>query len=349
MPASPADVALNGQIVRSDRRALIAMARSSSAAMNLVNCVTLLQRLAKLTDGAAAEEHVLEPVTERLSVHFDAREGFGPRHVSGTLWACAKMQVAPAPLLRAAISAGCNLNPQWYKPHELSLAVWALGKLHGAGGLSAQNLGPAAEALVARLLPSAFERSAHLDTQGLANLAGGMASLAQPAQPHAADAASEGAVSRGAGAVRSGTRDLVRAIGPRLLELKPQELANVLYSLAKLDARVTECDARFAPAAARALAVAARADGTTGGFTPRQLANAGWAVSRLLDGLQGRQPRVGGGAERAERLSFWRLLAPALARRCSDLNAQELSMSAWAAANALRSCEADEAGGGGGD
>ena len=44
MPASPADVALNGRIVRSDPRALIALARSSSADMNLVNCVTLLQR-----------------------------------------------------------------------------------------------------------------------------------------------------------------------------------------------------------------------------------------------------------------------------------------------------------------
>ena len=48
MPASPADVALNGRIVRSDPGALIALARSSSADMNLVNCVTLLQRRAKL-------------------------------------------------------------------------------------------------------------------------------------------------------------------------------------------------------------------------------------------------------------------------------------------------------------
>ena len=63
-------------------------------------------------------------------------------------------------------------------------------------------------------------------------------------------------------------------------------------------------------------------------FSPQQLANTSWAVAKLLERASPQTRDV---------LDFWALLAPEVERRAMALNAQELSMCCWAAAQAVGS------------
>lgn len=102
------------------------------SSLNLVNCTTSLQRLAKLavgnSDTAPLEE--LEPLVARAAECF-AAERAQPRQVAGCLWALAKLKAAKiaAMLVPAVLRAGLALEPAWFKSQEASMAVWSLGKL----------------------------------------------------------------------------------------------------------------------------------------------------------------------------------------------------------------------------
>ena len=148
--------------------------------MNLVNCITSLQKIAKLSMNASPDAKSLAHITTRATECF-GREQAQPRHVSGALWSCAKLQLVQEALLQAAFQAGSLMQPAWFKPQEVSMAVWAVGKLHGAGMSPA--CGEAAAALVAKLLPSALARSKDFDPQGLANLVSGVAAVGTAGRP----------------------------------------------------------------------------------------------------------------------------------------------------------------------
>eukprot|EP00966_Prymnesium_polylepis_P152884 3531541-Prymnesium_polylepis.1 len=144
---------------------LLALTRRERATLNLVNCVTALQRLAKLAAEDAVPAASIEHITTRATACFGpGAAGLQTRHISGALWACAKLKVAPHDMVRAVLSSADAMQPSWFKPVEVSMAVWAVGKL----GLAPATAGAAQ--FVAKLLPFALARSHAFDSQGLSNL-----------------------------------------------------------------------------------------------------------------------------------------------------------------------------------
>lgn len=89
------------------------------------------------------------------------------------------------------------------------------------------------------------------------------------------------------------SRPLLALIAKRATELSAQEVANVLSSLARLGTRVGDCEGL-----ASQLAVALRS--VRSALSPQQLANAAWAIARLLEGAR---------ETTREALDFWALLA----------------------------------------
>lgn len=167
--ADPA-VALNMQISRSSSLAeLLETTREARDRMNLVNCVTSLQKAVKL-DSRPLEASALAHVTSRAVECFQqAGGGCQPRHVSGVLWASAKLATSPAALVDAALARGVGMRAEWFKPQEISMSVWAVGKLgldNGAG-----------VSFVAALMPSVLSRVGEFDSQGLANVVTGLVTV----------------------------------------------------------------------------------------------------------------------------------------------------------------------------
>lgn len=230
---------------------LLALTHRAQRTMNLVNCVTSLQRLAKLACDMPVEVDSVAHITERATLCFASKEpGVQPRHISGTLWACAKLNIAPRELIQAVFHRSRTLQGSWFKPVELSMAVWAIGKLRSKVDADGHEL-------VARLLASALDRPATLDTQALSNIAIGLSHLSPTAQPE-----------------RIGR--LLGAIRDRLAEFSPQEVANTLSAFARLGARL-ETSGGLAESMARAVKAA------LAHFSPQQLANTLWAVVKLLE------------------------------------------------------------------
>ena len=172
-------------------------------------------RIAKVGAVAPGLGVALQHLTDRAAECFGA-EQCQPRHVAQALWACAKLGLAPAHLLRAVLHTGALMQPSWFKAQEVSMAVWAVGKL------SLPDADGAASGFVARLLPSALARPREFDPQGLANMISGVASVGVPAGSRA-------------------VAKLVSSLRGRLQELNPQEVANSLHGLAKLGARLDDC------------------------------------------------------------------------------------------------------------
>ena len=268
---------------------LVAITRRENAKLNLVNCVTSLQRAAKL---AHSDEVIrsLGHLTDRAAQCFSTPQSLQTRHISGTLWACAKLRLSPPELLQAVLQCGSKMRPDWFKPVELSMAVWAVGKL----GLGEDSGGVQ---FVTALLPSAFARAGSFDSQGLSNIATGLAAL-----PPNADA----------------THRLLLIMRSRLAEFTPQEVANTLSAFARLGAQLDACDG-FAASAAAAV------ERSLDTFSTQQLANAAWAATKLTE------------RSKAPELDFWSLFALAVERRVGELNPQELSMVSWSAAQATSS------------
>jgi len=266
-------------------------------ALNLVNCVTALGRIAKLASGRddRLAKHVAG-LTDRAAECFSSDQ-CQTRHISQALWACAKLRLRPGRLLDAVLKCASKMQPAWFKPMEVSMAVWALGKI------TAEDC--AASSFVARLLPSALARHREFDPQGLANIICGVASLG---------------VHAGAGPSTVGR--LMSSLRGRLSEFCPQEVANSLHGLAKLGARLDECEGIACEA--RQVLRARLPE-----YSPQQLANAAWAATKLLE-LSRRQ-------EDRDALDFWGLFATSVQERVAEFNAQEISMVSWAAAQALSS------------
>ena len=134
---------------------VLAIAQREAGALNVVNCVTALGRLAKLAppgqQGPAASAGAAALI-DRAAECFDG-EQCQPRHVAQALWACAKLGVVPPRLLGAVTTRAGAMQPSWFKPQEVSMTVWAVGKL---AGMRAGDEGGALAGLVARLLPSAL-------------------------------------------------------------------------------------------------------------------------------------------------------------------------------------------------
>jgi hypothetical protein len=228
---------------------VLALVSRRGPEMNVVNCVTALQRIAKLPDGAASSNLIADRAQSLVPLLSCAAACFAcvrpskfdkpqPRHVAGALWACAKLQL-PSEVctlaMRAAVAAGAALNPAWYKPQELSMAVWALGKLassnissNSGGSSNINNNGgdvPATQCFVAALSLSAVGRSSAFDAQGLANLIQGAAAVGLPSD----------AFCPGGGGGIALAQKLAGCLVGRLATLSPQETANALAGLAKLE------------------------------------------------------------------------------------------------------------------
>jgi len=232
---------------------VICLVGQRGSEFNVVNCVTALQRVAKLPDGVASYDFVNDdrsPIASLLarttacfsSVNPSKYDKPQPRHVAGALWACAKLQFpmeACGHTVRAAVVAGAALNPAWYKPQELSMVVWALGKLtiiNSCVSTSARNkIGHssnegadevlAIQRFVATLNLSAMKRIGDFDSQGLANLVQGTAGVGFP----------HDAFCPGGGGGAGLAQKLAGCLSGRMAALSSQELANVLAGLAKLE------------------------------------------------------------------------------------------------------------------
>lgn len=237
----------------------------------------------------------VDHITTRATQCFESgATGLQTRHISGVLWACAKMKVAPPSLVDAVLARAGSMQLSWYKPVEVSMTVWAIGKL----GLGPETGGPQ---FVSKLTSFGLSRAHAFDSQGLSNLASGLSSV---------------------GLAPSELPLLLCAVRDRLHEFSAQEVANTLAAFAKLpNVHLDECD-RLSIIASDV--IRARLPK----FTTQQLANTAWAIAKLLEGS---------GASARETLDFWALLAPDVERRAMQLNAQELSMSCWAAAQAMGS------------
>ena len=370
---------------------VLAIARACGGQMNIVNAVTSLQRLAKLCGGSAGGHHRGSgggggdgsptarwdrgdlAVLAARTVRCFGSERCQPRHVSGCLWAVAKLEQASQeragsepPLLgssatglvRAALKGGrqAPMRPEWFKPQEGSMAVWALGKLaqaHGAGGGGGDSDDSAGDdtagdavlvlGFVRWLLPSALARPSEFDPQGLANIVAGIAALAPLASLSSSPpSSSPPPPERSLGVTQAQVASCLRG---RLSGFSPQELTNTLSALAKLGLGLGPgLGAEAAAAGARML----------GRFEPQHLANAAWACAKLLDlrnhdagqpqqpeaaGQRGGDGGGGGGPTPADRraLDFWAWLAPACAARAAEFNGPELSMCCWAAAATVSS------------
>lgn len=297
---------------------VVVLTRQHVQMMNLVNCVTALQRVAKLAGvGLPAENisHVpshlgnvadsLSHVTLRAAKCFETEaDSCQTRHVSGALWACAKLRIAPVDLVSAVMARGMAMNPSWFKPQEASMCVWALGKEIASDQQAAQFL-------VSKLLRVHLARPHIFDSQGLSNIGAGLAGF--PAL-------------HGSSLVPL----LVKSLRGRLSDFSPQELSNVLNALAKMGARLDECEGLAGQAA---VACANHLEK----FTPQNLANAAHGVSKLLENAALKQ-------QERNAFDFWRLFAPAIVQRVSEFNAQELSMCTWAAGQAMSSWSEDAGG-----
>lgn len=232
---------------------VICLVGQRGSEFNVVNCVTALQRIAKLPDGVASYVEVNDdrsPIASLLaratacfsSVNPSKYDKPQPRHVAGALWACAKLHFpmeACGHTVRAAVVAGAALNPAWYKPQELSMVVWALGKLASSnssistfarmksGHSSSEGSGEvsANQRFVATLSLSAMKRIGDFDSQGLANLVRGAAGVGFP----------HDSFCPGGGGGAGLAQKLTMCLLGRMAALSSQELANVLAGLAKLE------------------------------------------------------------------------------------------------------------------
>ena len=312
---------------------------------NLIHCVASLQRVAKLAPAHAVRgSPALQLVCERCARCLGGGGGGGggdqsgdgvsgeepcePRHVSGALWASAKLDLASRPaglaLVRAALSRGVRTPAEWFKPMELSMAVWAVGKF--GARLCAE---PLARDFVWRLVRAIVESGGSgFDSQGFSNVVAGVASVGAPDDDPS---------------VMAG---LLACLKKHLGFFNPQEVSNTLHNLAKLNARLD------APGLAEAFACAVSTQRAH--FTPQHLANVSWATAKLAEALeqgqqQPQQPlpqqpaasatsAAATSAEAADArptFDFWALLAEDVRCRWKELNGQELSMCCWAAAQAL--------------
>ena len=197
--------------------------------MNLVNCVTSLQRTAKLAADGVVDAKSMAHITARALECFNAPVpgGLQTRHISGALWACAKLRVAPPDLIRTVLQSAGSLKPQWFKPVEVSMAVWAIGRLVGI----TPACSTAAQQFVRSLLPFAMSHPQAFDTQGLSNLASGLSNLGMASLELQAE-----------------MRQLQQAVRDRACEFSPQEVANTLAAFAKFGMQLDECPG-FATAA----------------------------------------------------------------------------------------------------
>lgn len=299
--------------------------------LNAANACAALGRLAKLPPpppAAAAAAGLPELLGEAAALA--AGGAAGPRQLSGTLWACAKLRGlwASGPCLaelgraeRAAAEAAAPLAPR-FKPQELSNALWALAKAAGAAAEGA----PAAagggtwepwRAKVFGALAAGAARSLQLcggrgawAPQALANLAWALAALA-------GGGGGEGAGRGGGAGALLG--ELLGALSVRAGELNPQEVASTLGALARLSESGAPW-ARVVREGAAVPALAARAAVLRGSLSPRQVANAAWALAKLGEASASRgllQAAAEGGAGGC----------------LGGMNVQELSMCAWALAS----------------
>lgn len=213
-----------------------------TSALNIVNCCTALQKAAKVLGAPcdAGQGTELGGIADRGAECFNGsgggKGGGGgerevapqPRHVAAALWACAKLRIHPSNLIDAAVQSGSAMQPGWFKPQEVSMVAWALGKLAAQGAALQLHIhlrpegGDGGAKLLRKLLPSALSRPESFDPQGIANVVSGVASVAlsHPNVPF------EPCLPR-----------LLAALSGRLSSFCPQELANSLSGLAKIGAR----------------------------------------------------------------------------------------------------------------
>ncbi|CAE7569666.1 VCPKMT [Symbiodinium sp. CCMP2592] len=117
------------------------------------------------------------------------------------------------------------------------------------------------------------------------------------------------------------TAELAQAAGT---QVPPQNLANALWAAERLVASPGAPQATLAAIARKAMGDPKRLRA----FSGQHLANIAWAIAKLLTGSSAAQLLQSAGATSQE--AFLEPLCSALETRAWDLNAQELSMAAWA-------------------
>ena len=238
---------------------------------NIVNCSTALGVFAKLSHPSSVQSKAQRSWTTatlgpllRHTVTLLEKEGDGEResrHVSSILLAASKLRQSEAVREVASAAVSCaNADRKLvaaFKPHEISIAVSALGKL-GRG----HNPVPGSGTFIQSLLDRIESERLQLLPQGVSCLWLALGSLEH----------------------RFATRPqlLVGQTQRMLRQLSAQELVNVTSGLAKLDG--VEVDGSFFGAAVGAAARVERA------LSARQVANLYWAMGRLSE----RRGRGGG-------------------------------------------------------
>lgn len=115
-----------GALSASDVMSIISRSLGS---FNLVNCVTALQRLAKSSELDVDRSHgdlneaTLAKLLQRSSELIESEAGTcEPRHLSGALWASARLGRS-SPELEGAVAKASSMRAADFKPQEISNAV----------------------------------------------------------------------------------------------------------------------------------------------------------------------------------------------------------------------------------
>lgn len=186
-----------------------------------------------------------------------------PRHLSTALWACAKFGFDDLRGLDlAVVEAALTIPPRMFKPMETSVLVYSLAKLKMAN--------EKARGLAVRLLDSCVGRFRAFTTQGLSNMAWGIATLGITSQSLS-------------------WKGFVLEIRRRLTaqeRFNSIETAQCVWALATTHSS-EGANAQKGPSPTQACALHlldgmdGRGDGRFSSLQPNQLATAVWAIARL--------------------------------------------------------------------
>lgn len=238
--------------------------------LNLINCITALQQLAKKRrDGDKLS--CLVSLLGRAADLF-ARDTAQPRHVATALWAASRLATTMSEdkevRMRAvetgcaALSSAASMSPHRFKPMELSMVALACAKL----GLHRVEKDKQTSCMnvVQRLLSSAKGRLRSFTPQGIANTMWGLATL---------DVSSPAL-----------WLELIRAASDRALQFSGAELSQCAWAMGSSSALelLGAADPQVV-AAKRALQALARTSQERNfeDLSPPQLATMCWALARL--------------------------------------------------------------------
>ena len=270
-------------------------ARSTSTCVHSFTSIQLLYPLRQAKDRDLIR--AINALTEALLSNVAQLGEFGNQAVANLLWALAKLvenglQLDQGGLANGAVTALLTQVVQeaqvashqaGFKPQEIAILLWALAKLV-ENGLQLDQGGLANEAVTA-LLPQVASHQAGFKPQEIANLLWALAKLVENGQLQ---------LDQGGLANRALTALLPQVVQVAQVEshqagFKPQEIANLVWALAKLvENGVLQLDqGDLANGALTALLLqvvqVAQVASHQAGFKPQEIANLLWALAKLVE------------------------------------------------------------------